>query len=81
MKGSILLIAHEVFMQEALGDILDSVGLHPILTGEAQTGIDEFCAQQDEIRAVVLDVGLTNSDDFSVVDKLTFGKSSCFYQL
>lgn len=58
-------------MQEALGDILDSVGLHPILTGEAQTGIDEFRAQQNEIQAVVLDVGLTNSDDFSVVDKLT----------
>ncbi|MCA9935743.1 MAG: response regulator transcription factor [Anaerolineales bacterium] len=70
MKRSILLIAQEAFMQEALGDILDSVGLHPILTGEAQTGIDEFRAQQNDIEAVVLDVGLFNSDDFSVVDKL-----------
>ncbi len=62
VKGSILIVENEPFMREAVEDILDTVGLKVISTGDGHEGIAAYLSHQDEIDLVILDMKLPGMD-------------------
>lgn len=61
-KGSVLIVENEPFMREAVEDILDTIGLDVISTGDGHEGIAAYLSHQDKIDLVILDMKLPGMD-------------------
>ncbi|MCA9960117.1 MAG: hypothetical protein KC443_13840 [Anaerolineales bacterium] len=66
MTNLILVVAQDAFVQEALGDLLQSEGLKPIFAQDKPSSLDAFYRQQNDIALIVLDVGATDTIDLSL---------------
>ncbi len=70
MTQMILVIAQDMFMQEALGDLLQHEGFASVMAKDRTEGLHVFRQRQDEVALVVLDVNATNQVDFTLYDDL-----------
>ncbi len=61
-KGAVLVVENELFMREAVEDILDAVGLEVISTEDGHEGIAAYLSNQDKIDLVILDMKLPGMD-------------------
>lgn len=58
MYGTVMVVENEVYILEALKDILDSVGIAPICVRSGQDGVTIFQNRHSEIDLVILDLNL-----------------------
>ncbi|MBE2202232.1 MAG: response regulator [Anaerolinea sp.] len=70
MTQMILVIADDIFMQEALGDLLQYEGFTRVVAKDRAEGLRIFCQRQKEVSLVVLDIGAANDVDFTLYDDL-----------
>lgn len=70
MTQSILLVAQDNFVQEALGDLLSSVGKVPIFASNRDGGLTIYRQRRKEVALVVVDIGTSNVGDFLLYDDL-----------
>lgn len=69
-KGAILVVENEPFMREAMEDILNTIGLDVISTGDGQAGVKAYLTQREIIELVILDMKLPGMDGTEILRRL-----------
>ena len=69
-KGKILLIDDNELLQDLGKDILEHLGYTPVIASEGEEGIEIYKREQEEIRAVLLDVVMPGLGGLEVFRRL-----------
>ena len=70
MSGSILIIENEIFLREALIEILNIVGLNTFNALNGREAVTTFQACQDDIDLVIMDMRLPDMDGAQILQEL-----------